>query len=65
MKPMAYEHACEYYYNVVLDIARQQSTNIFTVITEAVKDASILDDMEDIMEEWYGLRKSIVDEMRG
>lgn len=64
MVPMAYDRACEYYRDSVLGIARIQSTNIFTVIAEAIKDASILNDLNDIMVEWYDLRKSIVDELR-
>lgn len=64
MVPMTYDKAQEYYYDVVLDIAKQRSSDIFCVIAEAIKDASILNDLNDIMVEWYGLRKAIIDELR-
>jgi len=64
MKPMTYDRAFACYYDVLLDMAKLQSGNIFDAISEAVTDASILNDLKDIMVEWYGLRKTIVDELR-
>lgn len=64
MKPMAYDKACKYYYDILLNMAKLQSSNIYDAIDEAISDASILNDLKDIMCEWYGLRKSIVDELR-
>ena len=64
MKPMTYDRARACYYDVLLDMAKLQSGNIFDAISEAVTDASILNDLNDIMAEWYGLRKTIVDELR-
>jgi len=64
MKAMSYDNAKEYYYDILLDMAKQRSRDIFTAIDIAIDDDTVLHDLKDIMIEWYDLRKSIVDELR-
>lgn len=64
MRPMTYNEAKEYYYDILLGIAQRHSVSLFNVVSESIKDATIVDDLSDLIETWTNERKSIVDELR-
>lgn len=64
MKPMTYDDAKEYYYDILIGMAQRHSISLFNVLSESIKDATIVDDLSDLIETWTNERKTIVDELR-
>lgn len=64
MKPMSYKDTVEYYYNTVLDLARQDSSTIFETLEIILDNTITYEDIEDVMIQWHNERRAIVEELR-
>jgi hypothetical protein len=64
MKAMTYDDAKKYYYDILLDRAKLHSVSLFNVVSESINDATIMEDLHDLIETWTNERKTIVDELR-
>jgi hypothetical protein len=64
MTPMSYKDTVEYYYNTVLDLARQDSSMIFETLAIILDNTITYEDVEDVMIQWHDERKAIVEELR-
>ena len=64
MKPMSYKDTVEYYYNTVLDLARQDSSTIFETLEIILDNTIAYEDVEDVMVQWHNERRAIVEELR-
>ena len=65
MQPMTYAQACDTYTDILLDRAKMHSVSLFNIISESITDATIVDDLGDLINQWQDERKAIVEELRG
>ena len=65
MQPMTYAQAWDTYADILLDRAKMHSVSLFNVLSESINDATITEDLADLVETWTNERKTIVDELRG